>query len=170
MTLRDRLRARPSKLPTAEARIPADPAAHAAAERVVALLEAAVATAVELGDGPGEQVARAQLDEARDALAAQPAETFTFRCLPGKRWEELVDAHPPTDEQRRQGWQWDVPTFRPALLAACHIPDDEQDHLDVRGWVEVAEEGQLRPGELELLFATAVQLNARAPSASLGKD
>lgn len=169
MTLRDTLRARPSKLPTAEARIPADPAAYTRIEQGVAILEAAAAAAVEDGPEPAA-TAQAQLKQGRAELAAQPALLFTFRCLPAKQWEELVDAHPPTDEQRRQGWQWDITTFRPAVLAACHIPDRDEDGLDVRGWVEIAEEGQLRPGELEHLFATAVQLNARQPPAlHLGK-
>ena len=168
MSRRDRLRARPSKLPTAECPLPADPAAYAAAEQAVALLEA-FRKGVDPGDDEQLQRAQSRLDAARQALADLDVEVYRFRCLEPKRWEELVDAHPPTDEQRRGGWQWDVATFRPALLAACDIPPDGEDALDARAWVEVAEEGQMTPGELEKLFATAVQLNARAPSPSLGK-
>ena len=166
---REQLRARPSKLPTAECPLPADPAAYAAAEQAVGLLETFAAAAARTGDDEQLQHARARLEQARAALADQPLEVYTFRCLEPKRWEELVDAHPPTDEQRRNGWQWDVATFRPALLAACYVPPDGDEPLDARAWVEVAEEGQMTPGELEKLFGTAAALNARAPSPSLGK-
>lgn len=171
MSRRDRLRARPSRLPTAEVPLPADPAAHAAAEQRVALLEAFRAQlAVDVDvDGDQLQLAQQQLDDARQALAELDVEVFTFRCIEPARWEQLVDAHPPTDEQRRNGWQWNVPEFRPAVLAACYVPEPDGEVLDARAWVEIAEEGQMRPGELEQLFAAAVQLNARAPSPSLGK-
>lgn len=93
----------------------------------------------------------------------------SLRCLAPDDWEDLIDAHPPDDEQRKQGWQWDVKAFRPALLAASVVTPDGEEPLEVRGWTEVAEEGQLTAGELEELFGTAVNLNTRRPSVAVGK-
>lgn len=96
-------------------------------------------------------------------------EVVSLRCLSVDDWELLVASHPPTDDQAGKGWLWNVKTFRPALLAACVVTPEGEEPLGERGWVEAAEEGQLTQGELELLFVTAVNLNARQPTVAVGK-
>ncbi len=165
---RDWLRARAADLPTEQVPLPASPSAWAIIEKAIALHEDRLRAAAD--HGPSEvAAAQARLAQARADLAAQPVKTFTVRCVPPAQWDALIDQHPPSEEQRAQGWQWHVATFRPAVLDACVVPDEGEDPIGVRGWVEVAEEGEMTPGELELLFATAVQLNARQPRVSVGK-
>lgn len=166
MTLRDRLRSR--ALPTAEVTLPADPVTFAAAQRQVEIDTRTLQTAQV--QGLDLQVYRDRLTASQDHLDSLPVEVIRMRCLPVADWEALIDEHPPSDEQRTQGWQWDVTRFRPALLAACVVPDEGEDSLGERGWVEVAEEGQMTAGELDTLFAAAVQLHARPPQVSTGKD
>lgn len=164
--LRDQLRSR--ILPTSRVPLPAEPAAYAAAEDAVQAADRALQDAQARGLlDTADQVGA--LDAARAALAGQRALLFELRCLAPKKWDDLVDAHPPTEAQRELGWQWNVETFRPALLAATVVPESGEQPLDVRGWVEVAEEGQLTSGELDLLFGSAVALNKKAPRLDLGK-
>jgi len=163
--LRDWLRAR--ELPTSEVPIPVNPVAYAVAER-----EADRAThALRVAETAGVDLApyRERVAAAQAALAGQPVRVLALRCLPVTEWEALVDAHPPTDEQRTLGWQWDVAGFRPALLAATVIVPDGTRGLTEVDWRQVADEGQLAVGELGMLFAAAIDLNSRAPSASVGK-
>lgn len=165
-TTREWLRAR--RLPTADTPLPADPVAYAAAERY---LEACARTLelAQVRQVDDLQPYRDAVSAAQAALIAQPVKVFVLRCLAPEMWDELVTANPPTAEQRTLGWQWNVAEFRPAVLAACVVPPEGEESLGVRGWVEVAEEGQLAPGELDLLFINAVNLNARQPQVSVGK-
>lgn len=170
MTRRDRLRARAGSRPTATVGLPQDPAGYAEAEAALERADATVRAARAAGLEDLDDVEQA-LAAARAELAELPVEVFELRCLTPRAWDDLVNDHPPTDEQRRQGWAWNVDSFRPALLAETVItPDEDQEEpLTARHWVEVAEEGELTPGELELLFATAVGLNQRQPRLDLGK-
>lgn len=166
MTLLDRLRAR--KLPEQQVALPSDPVAYAAAERQVEIEERMVLRA-KGDDRLDPETVAAALAAARAALAAQPIEVFTVRCLPANEWEMLVAEHPPTAEQRSQGWQWDVETFRPALLAATVSTAEGENDLDVLDWQQLARDGNIAIGELDLLFVAAVQLNTRQPQVSTGK-
>ncbi len=168
MTLRDRLRAR--QLPTAEVRIPADPVAYRAAEQYLAAATRTLQLQQVAGLGFDDLLPyRGAVESARAAVEAQQVETISMRCLPVEDWEALVAQHPPTAEQGKQGWQWNVGTFRPVLLAACVIAPDGEGALTEMDWRQAAIEGQLTAGELDLLFATAVNLNARQPDVSVGK-
>lgn len=165
-TIRDRLRAR--RLPEEVVALPADPIAWAAAERQLeiaqrVLVRAKADGAVQLDTVTGAVVAA---EAALDALAR---EVFTVRCLPAEQWEELVEDHQPTEEQRKQGWQWNIDSFRPAVLgAAVSTPDGEPDLTEL-DWRQLARDGNLASGELDLLFVTVVNLNTRAPQVSTGK-
>ena len=57
----------------------------------------------------------------------------------------------------------------PALLAECVAAPEGEKALTEMDWRQAAVEGQLTAGELDLLFATAVNLNARQPDVSVGK-
>lgn len=164
--LLDRLRAR--KLAQEEVVLPADPVGYAAAERAVEvaqreLLQGQAAGRTDLG------LEIAALAEARAVLAGQAVEVFTVRCLAAERYEELVEDHPPTAQQRTQGWLWNVDSFRPALLAAAVSTAEGEPDLAELDWRQLARDGNLAAGELDLLFYTAVQLNTRQPQVSTGK-
>lgn len=100
---------------------------------------------------PGEQVAKAQRaveaarqlqvatmlsdkDEVRDRgqQALDKAETelracfhrIYFRGLPIEDFDALVDMHPPTPEQAKEGKAWNDDTFIYALLAECVEEED----------------------------------------------
>lgn len=166
MSLRDRLRAR--QLPTETVRLPLDPAAYARAERELdaatwALEEARARASVDVAE------LRARVASAREVFDACEVETVTVRALPPAEWEALLDEHPPTDEQRAAGAQWNLHSFRPALLAASVVPADGDEPSGLDEWEQFAKDGTLAAGELNALFNTAVSLNLRAPSSAVGK-
>lgn len=165
-SLWDRLQAR--RLPEEPVAIPVDPVAHRAAERQVEVdtrtLQLALAQGVD-----DLTIFRERLAAAQAALDALPVETFQLRCLPPEQWEELISEHPPTEAQRKQGWQWDTETFRPALLAASVMVPEGEKGLTELDWRQLAAHGLLAAGELELIYGTAVALNSRQPQVSTGK-
>lgn len=158
-TQRERLRAR--SLPTRQVHLPRDPVAHADA---VGELQAALLAAK--AGGPG---ARERVEAAAAAVDGVDVETFVLRCLPPPEWEALKALHPPNDQQQRNGMEWNVATFRPALLAACVVPPEGERGYSEDDWVEFAKDGRVSVGEQDLLVGTAVLLNTRAVQLSLGK-
>jgi hypothetical protein len=81
------------------------------------------------------------------------------RALPGDVWDDLVRLHPPTPEQAGRGDEWNLVTFRPALLAACvSSPDDAQAPLTVEEWSRLLL--VLSVGERDQLYVAAYELNA----------
>lgn len=152
-------------LPTQDVPIPRDPTAHAAAERAVEVATRNLQVAHSSG-AVGDELAPyvAAVEAARQALDGLPAIVFTARCIPPKDWEELAAAHPPSPEERKDGWQWHVESFRPALLEVAVTP-----RLSAQQWQAVAETGKVGLGELNLLFGSVVQLNSREPQVSTGK-
>jgi hypothetical protein len=167
VSLLDRLRAR--ELPSVTVGIPVDAVAYAR-------LDGELAQATwRLEDARGRvggdvAVLRAEQAAAQAALDACPVEAVVLRALPPAEWEALVDAHPPTEEQMNGGAQWNVATFRPALLAVSVVVDSDDDAMTESDWAALAKEGALAAGELGALFHAAVTLNLRGPSASVGKD
>jgi hypothetical protein len=157
LTQRDRLRAR--QLPTRSVRLPADPVAYAAAET------AYTAAQVAAKGVRGQE----RLAQARAELEAQHVEEFTVRALPPDDWEALRALHPPTEEQRAQGWLWDASTLRPELLAASIVPADGEQAFTADEWREFARDGRVTAGEQDLLLATAIALNTRALQVGAGK-
>lgn len=166
MSLTDWLEAR--RLPEGEVALPTDPAAWAAAERQVEI-DTRTLQAAQARDVQDLTLYRERVASAQAALDAVATRTIRLRCLPPAEWEQLVADCPPTAEQRKDGWQWDVEDFRPLVLARCVIaPDGEQAPTEL-DWRQVAARGRLAVGELDLLFVTAVQLNTRAPQVATGK-
>lgn len=94
-------------------------------------------------------------------------EYLVVKALPASELEALVSAHPPTDKQSRDtpGITFNRDTFFPALLAAC-----VQDGEDEDGWTELMKSGDLAMTEVNALIATAMEINDRSPSVTLGKD
>jgi hypothetical protein len=93
---------------------------------------------------------------------------LTLRTLPPPEWEALVELHSATQEQQEQGHRWNPTTFRPAVLAACVVPEDGEQPLTADDWEQIVKDGQLAAGEYNALFTAAVNLNLRAPASAVG--
>lgn len=118
------------------------------------------------GDDPAPFQQR--LDEA-EAAAEAFYEVLTVSPIPANQYEALVDAHPPSEDLRKQGYQWDPVTFVPALLAAC-IGQDEDDPMTVEDWAKLASEpAAVASGEIAALFQVCIQVNDRSPDVRVGK-
>jgi hypothetical protein len=66
------------------------------------------------------EAAKAALEETQTALDEVTVE-LTFQALPRRAFEKLISENPPTDEARKEGEQYNVDTFVPALIAACSV-------------------------------------------------
>lgn len=167
MSIREQLRGR--SLPTEVVRIPTDPGEYARCERALTTAQWALDGARASG-GHDTAGLRARVADAQAALDACPVVEVTLRTLPPPEWEALVELHPATEEQQGRGMQWNPATFRPALLAACVVPpEDEPEPLTAEYWEGVVKAGELAAGEYNVLCNAAVQLNLRAPLSAVGK-
>lgn len=96
-------------------------------------------------------------------------EEITLRGLTPDVYEALIEAHPPTDEQRAKGAAYDFRPFRAALLAACVTTPDGEEALTEQDWDELATSGVMAAGEINQLFEAAIYVNNRNPLARVGK-
>jgi len=131
----------------------------------------ALAEAEARGGALGE--ARARAEEAAAAVeAAQIYETLTVSPLAPLEYEALIQAHPPTDEQRELGYIWNPDGFMPALLAASIGRDlPEEDRMTEKDWVSLlTSSSAASAGELTALYGLCVRMNDRAPDLHMGKD
>lgn len=168
MSLRDQLRGR--SLPTEVVRLPTDPGEYSRRDRALSAARWALDEARASGR-PDTAGLRARIADAQAALDACPVFEVTLRTLPPPEWEALVELHPATEEQQARGMQWSAATFRPALLAACVVPpEDEPEPLTAEYWERVVKDGELAAGEYNTLCNAAVQLNLRAPLSAVGKE
>lgn len=151
--------------PTTTVQLPVDPVSFAEAEDAVERATRALQDA-QLRGAPDEDLAqlRSALEAAEGELAGQASIVFTVKPVTAVDWDDLVAAHPPTDDQRKQGWGWNTPNFRAALLSIALDPT-----LSEHQWHAIAESGQIGRGELDALFAAVVQLSSRAPHITVGK-
>lgn len=86
-------------------------------------------------------------------------EPLIITALPPAEWEALIEQHPPTEEQKKQGNSWFNPvTFYPALLAACVDGDETEDE-----WMEYTTKGPLSLGEANALIDAVTSVNQRGP-------
>lgn len=107
--------------------------------------------------------ARAALEAAQAAAAAETV-TLHFRQLRRTDYQDLVEAHEPTEEQREKGRIWNDDTFPPALVSASLVDPV----LDVEQVTQLLEEWNVAEGGL--LFSTALQVNTSRKVVDLGKD
>ncbi|MGD9989308.1 hypothetical protein [Pseudonocardia sp.] len=151
--------------PTSTVRLPREPGPYAAAEDAWEEAARALQAAHAGGQPPAEIAAlQAAVDAAAEVLAEQPMLEFTVTAIPATDWEDLVAAHPPTAEQAKKGWVWNVSTFRPAVLSIALEPT-----LSEHQWHAVAESGQVGLGEIDTLFGEVVKLSNRSPRVAVGK-
>lgn len=159
-TLEEQFRRR--KLPTHTVQLPADPDGYSRLARALsgarwvledARARSALDTAAE----------RAEVERLEAELDAAPIVEVKLTALPPAEWEDLVARHPPTPENLALGHQWNIDSFRPALLAAS-VGADSPD------WDLLVKEGRMTVGELQGLFDAAIMLNVRGLSIAVGKE
>ena len=102
-------------------------------QQVLDAQERMVALESSLRARPGDTTLIGELDELLAEIERLNAErdehvaVFKFKGLGRDRYERLVRAHPPTQEQRKQaaressGASWNRDTFPPALIHACLV-------------------------------------------------
>jgi hypothetical protein len=165
MSIRDQFRAR--SLPTEVVRLPANPTVWTRCERRLAAAQWELDEARAQG-GRDTTALRAKVAAAQQELDGQQCMELTLRTLPPPEWEALVELHSATQEQQEQGHRWNPTTFRPAVLAACVVPEDGEQPLTAEEWEQIVKDGQLAAGEYNALFTAAVNLNLRAPASAVG--
>ncbi|GAA2770236.1 hypothetical protein [Streptomyces showdoensis] len=98
---------------------------------------------------PGDQViaeavtlAQQELDAAQAAFDTE-AYDLRFQALPRGDFEGLKKLHPPTEAQAEEGYEVNVETFGPALVAAASLDeltvDDARSFLETWGEAEAAQ-------------------------------
>lgn len=126
--------------------------------------------------------AEATVESAQAEVDAAGYTTFRVQSIGRRVWEELIESHPPTAEQRAQASEkemgvpaWNVDSFPAALLGLSVALLDDSEDEDV--WVELSEEDAqelwdsdaMNAAELQLLFQTAVEVNQLHRVADLKK-
>lgn len=135
-----------------------------AAEREFEAAAAELASARERGL-PDVGALTRRVESAR-AAREQFYEFLTVAALPPDEFDDLIAAHPPTDEQRAKDQRavWNHTTLVPALLAASIDSDMTADD-----WAEVTSKGPVATGEVGALFNAAMRVNDRTPDPTVGK-
>ena len=117
------------------------------------------------GIGPAATAAQRELADLTDELdkllveKAENTATFRFKGLSRDRYERLMNAHPPTKDQRARAANlgipalWNSDTFPPALVAACLVEPDDWTEDDVNAmW----HDDNWNQAELNELFSAAI--------------
>lgn len=80
--------------------------------------------------------------------------SLLFRAIGSKDYDDLMAEHPPTGEQKKQGLNYNVSTFAPALLShICVEPAMSEEE-----WGGIWGSSDWNRGELNRLFAEAVDI------------
>jgi hypothetical protein len=130
---------------------------------------------------PDDALASQELETRRaefDTLAAEMRDhgalKFVFRAIGRKRYEELLLAHPPTDEQIKdpelntpdgRPTDFNPDTFSVALVAAS-LADPLMNDEEVRE--EIFESDDWNGNEIGMLIAMATKVNMQALAVNLG--
>lgn len=94
-----------------------------------------------------------QMDDLRQRIENDEIE-FVFQAMPRTRYSELLEEHPPSDEDKEAGLAFNADTFPPALIAECLIDPEGVDVKEAtRIWAEWSD------AECELLLANAIAVN-----------
>ena len=95
----------------------------------------------------------AQLAEVRQQIEDDEIE-FVFQAMPRNRYSDLLEEHPPSDEDKEAGLAFNADTFPPALIAECLIEPEGVDVQEAtRIWAEWSD------AECEMLLANAIAVN-----------
>lgn len=117
------------------------------------------------------ETAEAALAEATQAVEAE-AVTFVFKGLGRRRYDDLISAHPPTEDQRKKhkrqtggDLEWDPEKFPVAVVAASLV----EPHLTVDQVAELWNDDTWNSAELMELFWAAINVNQQRRVVDLGK-
>lgn len=102
------------------------------------------------------QIDAAELARQADDLKQQIEDayvTFTFQGISRVDYNELLEAHPPTEEHTAGGFEFDPDGFGPDLIAACSVDPEISPEQARRIWDEWTE------AEVVRLFNAAYESN-----------
>ena len=126
---------------------------------------------------PKDQRVISEREEALEALEAlegeaeEASEDFTFRGIGRKVFEDLIDNHEATKEQRAKARkageevQWNAETFPQALVSASLVDPDLSEE-DIH---EIWDSEDWNQAELLELFSAALEVNTSRRTSNLGK-
>lgn len=132
----------------------------------------------QVADNPRDksaQVEQAAAQEEVDALRPEVEDQvveFIFRSIGRRRFEELVDACPPTKAQKTEATKkgeeepgWNVDTFPPTLIAAAVVSPEMTEEEAFEMW----DDDDWNQAELVSLFLAALAVNQQRKIVELGK-
>lgn len=81
----------------------------------------------------------------------------TIKAIGSKAYDDLLAAHPPTNEQKKEGTSYNVETFAPALISACSVTPQLTEEQANQIWTS----DEWSRGELTELFIGCVEVNSK---------
>jgi predicted RND superfamily exporter protein len=113
--------------------------------------------------------------EAKRAQVRETSIKFVLQAIPRKKYEEILEAHPPTAKQvedyksggNKDSIEFNPDTFPMALIAACTVEPDVE-HEELEAWLRDGDEWN--NAEVLTLFMTAMEVNQSRRIVNLGKD
>ncbi len=93
--------------------------------------------------------------------------TFTFKAIGRIAYDEIVSdpANAPSDEQKKEGAQFNPDTFPPALVAAAAVDPE----ITIEEAVEIFGDSEWNGAELQKLFFAALEVNTETGDIPLSK-
>jgi len=109
------------------------------------------------------------IEKEMDALldrAKQTEREFVFVSIGRVKYDELVQQHPPTSDQKKAGGQFNSDTFPPALIAAAAIdPKISIDQAEL-----IFNGGEWNAAELLRMFYAALEANTETADTPLSRN
>lgn len=122
------------------------------------------------------QKAVADAEEAMEALRPEVEDQiveFVFRSIGRRKFEDLVDACPPTKAQKAEAAKtgneepgWNLETFPPTLIAAAIVSPEMSEEDAFEMW----DSDEWNQAELVSLFLSALSVNQQRKVVELGKE
>src|SRR5574341_1242956 len=109
------------------------------------------------GDGEPRRIA-ALMAKCREGMETATRQ-FKLQALPRKKWSDLVAAHEPRDEDKKNGLDYNAETFGVALLAASCV-DPAMNEEQAGRLIETV----LTQGQWDEIITALFRLNKRAVS------
>jgi hypothetical protein len=81
----------------------------------------------------------------------------TLKAIGSKAYDDLLAAHPPTNEQRKEGQTYNADTFAPSLISACSVTPALSEEQASQIWTS----NEWSRGELTQLFLGCVEVNSK---------
>lgn len=81
----------------------------------------------------------------------------TLKAIGSKAYDDMLAAHPPTNEQKKEGNAYNIESFAPALISACSVTPA----LNVEQATQIWESNEWSRGELTELFIGCIEVNSK---------